>query len=323
MTTGPRNALACARRHWYVSPLPPGKKFAPLVGYEARQASAISIDPAQIMRWYGAYSRPPNWAIIPGPSGLLPLDMDVRDGKGGLESLDALTDQYGPLPDTFTVATPSGGRHFYFQGHHRRHIGFRPGLDCPAYLVAPGCALDAGGVYQVINNVPLADAPNWLAMVIGEKSAAPAVEQVPAIELDQPAIISRAIDYLQHDAKPSIEGKGGEYRLLCVAGVLKDMGISMETAIDLLMDHYNERCDPPWGIGDEYEDADRLDVKVRNAWLYLHQTQPGGNTPEVAFADFDPVEDAKDCERMAKLHHDTIRRQYRAAARIPDEDRQS
>src|SRR5439155_10250685 len=43
---------------------------------------------------------------------LIVLDVDPR--KGGEKSLAQLVDEYGPLPVTRTVKTPSGGWHFYF-----------------------------------------------------------------------------------------------------------------------------------------------------------------------------------------------------------------
>jgi hypothetical protein len=332
MSTGPKNALACARRGWYVSPLPPGKKFEPLAGYNDTPTTA-SIDPAQIVRWFNSHGQTRNWALIPGPSGLLLLDVDNKPEKNGLESLAALTDEYGPLPPTFTVRTPSGGRHYYLRGHHVFKLNFGksrglPGLDCPQYVVAPGGTFE-GGRYTVLHNLPVADVPNWLPLVIGEKSDAPDVEQEPATELDTPCNVQHAIYYLTHDAPPSIaySKEGGNNTLLMVAVWLKDHGISNYAAKLLLAEHYNVDaakpgepyhpfCDPLW-------DADELGKVVDNAWTYLRQTQPGADTPEVAFADFDPVEDAKDCERMVKLHRDTMRRQYRAAARIPNEDRES
>jgi hypothetical protein len=74
------------------------------------------------------------------------------------------------------------------------------------------------------------------------------------------------------------------------AAMLKDIGISQETAIELLAEYYNipGKCEPLWEIGDG-PTADRLDVKVVNAWRYLNQTQPGSRTAQVAFGD-EPVD---------------------------------
>lgn len=54
-----------------------------------------------------------NVGIVTGPvSGIWVLDVDPKhDGHNRLAELVA---QYGPLPDTYTVGTGSGGTHYYF-----------------------------------------------------------------------------------------------------------------------------------------------------------------------------------------------------------------
>src|SRR3546814_6780159 len=42
------------------------------------------------------------------------LDVDVKNGAGGQETLDRVQEVYGLLPPTRMVSTPSGGAHFYF-----------------------------------------------------------------------------------------------------------------------------------------------------------------------------------------------------------------
>ena len=42
------------------------------------------------------------------------LDIDNKKGVNGFETLAALEAKYGPLPDTLTVVTPTGGEHRYF-----------------------------------------------------------------------------------------------------------------------------------------------------------------------------------------------------------------
>jgi hypothetical protein len=75
-----------------------------------------------------------------------------------------------------------------------------------------------------------------------------------------------------------------------VAARLKDAGISMATAIELLLTHYNPRCDPPWDNGDDAADEDDLEKKVKNAWQYLRQNRPGSLTAEAEFAGIQDTE---------------------------------
>lgn len=51
--------------------------------------------------------------------------------------------------------------------------------------------------------------------------------------------------FLAH-ASPSIEGQGGQRNLWYVCKQLKRLGAGEETAFDLLCEHFNPRCEPPW-----------------------------------------------------------------------------
>lgn len=54
-----------------------------------------------------------NVGIVTGPvSGIWVLDVDPA--HGGHERLAELVAQFGPVPDTYTVGTGSGGTHYYF-----------------------------------------------------------------------------------------------------------------------------------------------------------------------------------------------------------------
>jgi len=282
-----RGALAAIKRRWRVAPLPRHAKAAPPKGFpQIPRATA-----AQVAAWEAELPGR-NYAIIPG-IGLTFIDVDVRDDKGGRESLDLLELEYGALPKTFTVRTPSGGLHFYFRGLHTFKNGFRPGLDCPPYVVAPYSVTDTGR-YEVIDPSPAAPMPNWLPEVVGLATEHDDADQDPAIELDQPRNIERAIYHLTHDARRSVQGRNGEFALLLTAGELKDMGISKSLAVDLLIEHYNVPpfCDPVWNVGDG-PIADRLDVKVENAWRYLTQAQPGSASADADFADSAAPTDAE------------------------------
>lgn len=106
-------------------------------------------------------------------SGVVVIDLDFKpvQGVNGLESLALL----GFVPDTLTVATPSGGFHLYF-----RHPGatiknsasaIGPGIDVRGdggYVVLPDSEHDSGGRYEFLNwpadteRPPIAELPEWL-----------------------------------------------------------------------------------------------------------------------------------------------------------------
>lgn len=121
-------------------------------------------------------------------------------------------------------------------------------------------------------------APTWLIDLAGRARPKAESNVVPLIQLDQPQAIARATEYLA-TAEPAIEGAGGDTHTYVVAAKLKDFGVSQQTAVDLLLDHWNERNSPPW-------DPAELEQKVEHAYLY-GRNAPGAADP---MADFTIVE---------------------------------
>jgi hypothetical protein len=112
------------------------------------------------------------------------IDLDVaKDGSGesGQDALAALCEARGePWPVTYTVATPSGGRHLYFRASPDRKIGNSPGELPPridvrgvgGFVVGAGSVIPAGE-YRVCGPVlMLAPLPGWLARLITERPTA-------------------------------------------------------------------------------------------------------------------------------------------------------
>jgi len=83
---------------------------------------------------------------------------------------------------------------------------------------------------------------------------------------DNDADIEQARAYLK-DAKPSIEGSGGNHNAYRVASRVKDFGISKAMTLELMFEDWNARCQPPW-------DADELEQVIANAHAY-GQSTPG------------------------------------------------
>ncbi|MFD9007129.1 bifunctional DNA primase/polymerase [Streptomyces sp. NPDC059582] len=110
-------------------------------------------------------------------SGAVALDLDVHDDEDGPGVLAALADRLGEtVPETFTVATPSGGRHLYFRAPMGCTIGstsggrtpLGPGIDVRGpghrsggYLVGPG-SIVGGRPYVIVRDVPVAPLPGWI-----------------------------------------------------------------------------------------------------------------------------------------------------------------
>lgn len=271
-----------AGRGWFVFPLPPLAKSPPLFNDYARRASR---NPTRIEAWHRTNSGG-NWGIAPGLSELLIVDEDNKPGKDGAASLAALELMYGALPETFTVRTPSGGGlHHYFHGKHVFKLGFRPGLDSPQYVLAPGCTLADGSRYRIVNNGPVAPAPDWLIEVIGEAVEHEHVEQAYVVEPDMPTEIQWYREWLRDEAPKSImDHDGGGVLVRIVVPMGKDRGLTRETVKEILSEPggYNEtKCNPPWELTDD--NANGLFKKVDNGFDYCTGSAPGAGTPQADF----------------------------------------
>jgi hypothetical protein len=101
-------------------------------------------------------------------------------------------------------------------------------------------------------------------------------------EFDTPDNLDRARAWLRSLidlGDMAIEGRGGDDRTYRVACDLRDLGLSAEIALDVLLEPggWNEHCHPPWGRGE-------LAIKVRNAYKY------GRNPPGVLAGSPFPIE---------------------------------
>lgn len=122
-----------AKALWYASvgakviPLAPGSK-RPLTKHGLKDATD---DPEQIKAWWAKYPTA-NIGIRTGrESGIVVLDVDVKNGAKGMESLAKLEEEYGPFP-TLWATTPTGGRHYFFLAPDCRvpnRTNLLPGID--------------------------------------------------------------------------------------------------------------------------------------------------------------------------------------------------
>ncbi|MFE5565391.1 bifunctional DNA primase/polymerase [Amycolatopsis japonica] len=178
-----RAALEMAGRGIPVFPLWPGTKIAvwhrpdrcPRTGAcvegHVTPEDLATLDPDRI-RWRWG-DRPWNVGVFPGPAGRIVVDCDqpkTGTGPDGWDQLQTLAvERGGPLPDTWTVTTPSGGRHLWFRvppGCRLRgtvkHIAPHVDTRCwGTYALAPGCVFE-GGAYELFDDASEAEFPGWL-----------------------------------------------------------------------------------------------------------------------------------------------------------------
>ena len=161
-------ALAAAGRGWRVLPVRAGTKVPLIKDWPGK----ASDDPAVIHKWAGKWPGC-NWGVLCGEaSGIVVLDIDPRNR--GDESLDAMEDEHGPLPDTVECHTGGGGRHFYFRhpgGSVKKVTDGRHGAGIDiigdgGFVVLPGSSHQSGRRYEWEvsshpDDVTLPALPDW------------------------------------------------------------------------------------------------------------------------------------------------------------------
>jgi len=248
-------------------PVAAGSKRPAFDGWQALSTA----DEAQVQTWLDQGF---NLGLDCGKSGITVIDLDGQEV--GEASWRAFCAANGVDPDikTYTVRTPRGGRHIYFRGRAASSVQkLGPKIDSRGVggfvLVPPSST--PHGKYEVATPGPHALLP-WpiTDALAGSTRGAAAVTD----ELDAPHAIARAAHWLQ--SREVVEqGNGADARTYEAACTLRDLGISPEKSLELMLEHY--RCSPQ----DERFEA-FLERKIESAWAYA-QNEPG------AWATSDPL----------------------------------
>ena len=267
------HALAWAARGFRVFPVLPGDKVPPK---DLRWKEEATTDPDKIRSWWSFEPRY-NYGVAAGHGALI---LDVDAGKNGYASLLEFD-----LPPTLTVKSPGGGEHQYFFGPDVANSVDRigEGLDIRSaggYVIGPGSFFaDPGGKkgytgeWRIVHDTAAAEAPEALVLAAGTPKAR---DVGGAVSIDEPDDIVFAIHYLLKDAPIAIEGRGGNNTTYAVAARMIEIGVSAERAADLMAEHWNERCLPPWS-------REELLTLCTNAQNYSQSRQgSGGVTAEAA-----------------------------------------
>lgn len=189
----------------------------------------------------------------PKGSDVIVVDLDSEEAEAIFEQLDA--DELDP-PPTYTVKTPRGV-HFYF-----KHPGFKvgnsagelgKGIDVRGdggFVVAGGSPHKSGAQYDVINDAPPAPAPGWLVEWL-KKKPAPSTVQSYAGDVSDPTERSYRRELYAKYLKtttPCVQGEAGDDRLFAVVqhGAY-DLQLPTEDVLELVAEHFDPRCQPPWG----------------------------------------------------------------------------
>lgn len=195
--------LDLAARGWALFPVLPARKQPAIPAWETR----ATTDPRIIVDYFTTHPTH-NAGIACGPSRLYVIDCDtpkpsatdqIRDG---FDVLSGLAAGRGGLPDTWTVTTPSGGRHLYFRapgvrlGNTAKVLG--PMLDSRGHggqVLAPGSRLP-NGAYELVDDTDPPPLPGWLVWHLSARAPAtvsgPSVRSATALR-DHRAYVSAVV----------------------------------------------------------------------------------------------------------------------------------
>lgn len=171
-------ALRYADEGWPVLPLHSaphglcscGKDACPSPGKHPRTQHGVkdaSSDPIVIQAWWQRWPQANIGLATGNISGRVVLDVDVKKGKPGLQSLETLIQEHGALPHTLQAVTATEGYHYVFTcptAQMGSPNGVRPGIDILAngrYFLATPSIIN-GKAYQWKERVPEAECPTWL-----------------------------------------------------------------------------------------------------------------------------------------------------------------
>lgn len=144
MTPAGLRAARFYLQHWRtrVVPVAPGRRAA-LVGATGPGHEQASDDPDTIVKWWRRWP----WAdpALLTTGRIVLLDIDVKHGIDGRDTLHDLEQRHGALPPTPTAETPHGGLHLYFRA---------PAVELKNSVAKLGAAVDIRGRASLVYPPP-------------------------------------------------------------------------------------------------------------------------------------------------------------------------
>lgn len=258
-------ALAWAARGFPVFPLQPNSK-EPAYGDAWYEHASTDAEVVRSMWTDPVLKTELDWNIGFNCTDYVVVDIDEKwytDGKTGERVKKDGYNQYMQLGgsfETLVVKTPSGGYHCYFEGPNSANANIARDIEIRSnhgYVVAPGSTID-GVPYEIVHD----QEPAWVPLSVENLLRPPYVRgEQSGIELDSAANIQAGINFLE-TAPPAIEGQQGDQTTyITAARLVRELGLSPFKAFELMRDHWNERCSPPWQL-------DELLQKAENAAAY-------------------------------------------------------
>lgn len=230
-------------------------------------------------------------------AGDLVIDVDPRHFEEGDKPLARLVEAVGVPLSSFAVKTGGGGLHIYFTKPPDIKVAHTlkeyPGLEFKSsgrQVVGPGSVHpDTGKEYTIAVDGEVRPAPEALLSLLK-------VTAVPYSEIEKGGnknadykndsnTQGRFVEYLK-TAEISVEGKQGDATAFKTACHGRDLGLPPANTLELMVAHWNGRCEPPW-------EEDELEAKVIHAYKYA-KGGIGDKHPAKDFQNVAPAEDKKE-----------------------------
>jgi len=269
-------ALHLAAMGFYVFPVVPNGTEPLVKGWQEK----ASCDPDRVRALFKKYPNA-NIGIYTGrfsrDQALIAIDVDVKDGKPGRDSLLKLELEGKDLPLTRTQVTPSGGAHLIYVHNAAVKQGVNvlgPGLDIRSrggYLVAAPSTTPRGQ-YRIGRNGPPLPAPDWLWRELQARELQAVSEPIqPPSAIDENAAIARAVAFLAN--LPEVQQGQRNHALYQAVCRIKELGVSQVNALPLVLEYF--KAAPPLP---EHE----VETTVDSAYRHSENAQ-GSAAPEAHF----------------------------------------
>ena len=195
------HGLRYASGGWHVFPVPVGTKMShKSAEYSNGRPWGATTDADEIRRDFKQWPDANVGVVTGAVSGIFVVETDTAEGHGegvdGDASLKALEAEHGELPPTLEAISPSGSVHRYFNhpGHGVKVVSrtIASGVDCKGdggMVIAPPSVKPGKGAYSWRNDLPIADAPQWLLDLVAakiEEPSAPASITQQALDTIKP-----------------------------------------------------------------------------------------------------------------------------------------
>lgn len=195
-----------------------------------------TTDLVRLLRWSNDFPKANFAALCGEASNILVVDIDTKNGQQGLKSWTDFAAERAVK--TFTVRTPSGGKHLYFRWDSSLDFTkiqeLLPGVEAIGNrqcVTIPGGLYAAGGEYVIEKNVPIARAPEWLVEKIIQFKPKPTPAPQPE-ETEKGA------------GKPEKIPDGQRTRFLTSqAGKYRSQGLGREAIYNKLIQDFRDHCE--------------------------------------------------------------------------------